>query len=109
MTDVHVLTGRRFGRWLVTGFSHVGLHSERYWLCVCDCGTTRPVPGSRLRDGRCTMCGDCAYEKRWGRKKTEKAEPRHAASGYAQVDGCTYDPSGTKRNERPGGHECHSM
>lgn len=50
------LTGRRFTRWTVVGFSHqVG--SMLYWDCVCDCGTRRAVFGADLKRGGSLSCG----------------------------------------------------
>lgn len=51
------LTGKRFGRWTVTGFSHKGSTGEIYWACACSCGAERPVKAESLRKGRSTSCG----------------------------------------------------
>ena len=56
------LTGRRFGRLQVRRRSEQVKHKEPQWLCLCDCGTERVVPGGSLRGGRTQSCG-C-----WGRE-----------------------------------------
>lgn len=50
------LVGVRFGRWLVHEVTPTR-GGATYWLCVCDCGTIRPVKGQHLRDGYTESCG----------------------------------------------------
>lgn len=50
------LTGRRFGRWVVLGFSHTD-KSKHYWMCKCDCGIEKPVNGYNLVRGATKSCG----------------------------------------------------
>ena len=63
------LTGRTFGRWSVKG---KGLDNRLMYLCVCDCGTIREVPPSRLKSGRSTSCGcyDLERKTKHGRTRT---------------------------------------
>ena len=51
------LTGRRFGRLVVT--TYVG---DRKWSCVCDCGANHDARSSHLREGRIRSCGCLARE-----------------------------------------------
>lgn len=51
------LTGKRFGKWLVQGFSHTNESGKPVWSCVCDCGNTAQIVSQRLRDGRTRSCG----------------------------------------------------
>lgn len=51
------LSGQRFGRLLVTGFSH--LARRAHWRVRCDCGRERIVSSNDLRSGHTTSCG-CA-------------------------------------------------
>jgi hypothetical protein len=56
-TTCRILTpGQRFGRWTVV--REAGRNDSRSitWLCRCDCGTERVVPGTRLRAGS-QSCG----------------------------------------------------
>jgi hypothetical protein len=50
------LSGQRFERWLVLGFSDAR-RNKAYWACRCDCGTERAVAGTCLRDGDSKSCG----------------------------------------------------
>ena len=51
------ITGQRFGKWLVIGRFGRTPKSQATWNCVCDCGETRAVAGSDLRNGSSTSCG----------------------------------------------------
>lgn len=44
------LTGRRFGRLVVLGFSH-SENRRRYWKCRCDCGNEVVISGKKLTGG----------------------------------------------------------
>lgn len=73
--------GQRFGLWTVLGDRKIcrtpgGGHSAT-WLCRCQCGTTRQVHLSSLRNGSSTGCRKCS-DKRNGLAKA-------TASGF--VDG----------------------
>src|SRR5208337_1707611 len=48
------MAGKKFGRWTVKSFTGVRHHE---WLCVCDCGTERPITGLSLRNGMSQSCG----------------------------------------------------
>lgn len=56
-------TGQRFGAWTViryTGAIHYpGGGRDTGWLCRCDCGTEKVVPGNQLRFGRSRRCRAC--------------------------------------------------
>lgn len=52
------LTGQRFGKLAVlenAGF--VKSHHGTQWLCKCDCGNTKIIFGSSLKNGLTTSCG----------------------------------------------------
>src|SRR5689334_18932234 len=46
------LTGRRFGRLVVSAYA-----GKASWECVCDCGNTRRVLGKSLRGSNTQSCG----------------------------------------------------
>jgi hypothetical protein len=51
------LPGRRIGAWTVIGESPRYRGSSLYWLCRCECGTTKEVAGGSLRNGISRSCG----------------------------------------------------
>jgi len=51
------LTGRRFGRLVVTGFAE--RRKNIYWACTCDCGSKTKVQAWNLTSGHSRSCG-CA-------------------------------------------------
>ncbi|MGM9641038.1 MAG: hypothetical protein ACI3V3_06695 [Faecousia sp.] len=52
-----VMTGRKFGRWMVLRDSLLTSNGERKWLCRCECGTMRYVLERSLRYGGSRSCG----------------------------------------------------
>lgn len=57
-----ILSGLRFGRWLVGKETRKGNHGEILWECLCDCGTVRFVKAGGLTGGTSTSCG-CAHKE----------------------------------------------
>lgn len=51
------LTGLRFGKWHVLGFSHSNKRGVANWFAICDCGTERVVVGTNLSHGLSKSCG----------------------------------------------------
>ncbi len=55
------LTGRRFGRLVVTGFAGRDAQPSGQrplrWACRCDCGADMTALAGPLRDGRTQSCG----------------------------------------------------
>jgi hypothetical protein len=49
------ITGQKFARLTVVSFSHTT--REAHWHCVCECGGSTVVRGSRLRSGETVSCG----------------------------------------------------
>ncbi len=52
------LIGKRFGKWVVFAESEKRSR-RRCWLCRCECGTVREIPGDALRGGRTRGCRKC--------------------------------------------------
>jgi hypothetical protein len=50
------LTGQRFGRWNVVGYSHTE-RKRAYWSCRCDCGTTKSITSISLKQRNSQSCG----------------------------------------------------
>jgi hypothetical protein len=64
------LTGVRFGRLHVIGLAHEKRYNKPAWLCRCDCGRVKLVPGDPLRMGKTRSCGWLhkelvAEQRRW--------------------------------------------
>lgn len=51
------LSGMKFGKLLVTQFSHIGKHYVKYWCCVCECGDHKIIAGNHLQRGHTKSCG----------------------------------------------------
>ena len=55
------LIGKRFGRLRVTDFSHSRggstFRKEKYWKCLCDCGSLTTVSSNKLKTGHTKSCG----------------------------------------------------
>lgn len=51
------MSGMRYGRMIVINLSHVSKAGDAYWICECDCGTTKTVKGQSLRSGSIVSCG----------------------------------------------------
>lgn len=63
------LTGRRFGKLVVISKTDRRNHTDRYWLCRCDCGTEKEVLGRSLRQGATQSCGCSRYNDFTGMKR----------------------------------------
>lgn len=52
------MIGQKFGRWTVIKRNLPNNKwGESNWLCRCECGTEKIIPGSNLRDGTTKSCG----------------------------------------------------
>jgi hypothetical protein len=50
------ITGNKYGKWAVERFAYVE-NRHSYWLCRCECGTTKVIWGANLRQGLTHSCG----------------------------------------------------
>ena len=55
------LTGQRFGRLTVERRGET-VNARTYWVCLCDCGTEKPIYASSLRSGVVQSCG-CLHKE----------------------------------------------
>lgn len=62
--DLIDLTGKRFGRLIVTGLADT-LSNKRRWNCQCDCGKKSIARSQHLRGGHTQSCG-CLYDEMRG-------------------------------------------
>jgi hypothetical protein len=51
------MTGKRFGRLVVVEQAGVSTTRKALWLCRCNCGEERIIPGDGLRQGEHVSCG----------------------------------------------------
>ena len=51
------LTGKRFGRLVVTGLAGRDKNKKLLWSTICDCGNTKTVRGEQLIKGDTASCG----------------------------------------------------
>lgn len=57
------LVGNRYGKLVVTEeVKSKNRHGQRFWLCVCDCGSSKEILGYNLRHGHSNSCGCGQYE-----------------------------------------------
>lgn len=81
-------TGRRFGRLVVTGFSHRSPRRVSYWRCACDCGGSRVVSSGSLSQGATESCG-CLRAENARRCGALYDGSKHIRHGHARVAGFT--------------------
>lgn len=90
MSTFKDLLGRRFGRLLV--IKHIGpdKHRKHMWECLCDCGNSATVTGSKLLSGNTKSC-KCLNRDRFkemlithGKSGTIEHRIFHAAKGRAK-------------------------
>lgn len=64
-----IKTGERFGRLVALSVDKT-FGGLRYWLCRCDCGTSKVIVGVSLRRGHTKSCGCLSIERLRSRRKT---------------------------------------
>ena len=57
------MTGLRFGRLSVLSRAENNARQDAQWLCRCDCGIEKVIPGTLLRQGKVMSCGCLKAEK----------------------------------------------
>ncbi len=72
------MTGKKVGRWFVTGKTKKTAPKILLWECVCDCGNTAFVRGGDLRKRKSISCG--CY-------KSEVTVERNTTHGMSLIDG----------------------
>ena len=78
------MIGKRFGRLLVVGFSHIASNRHAYWNTRCVCGSSKIISGSHLRRGNTLSCGCNHFRKIHGKCRT----PIHEV-WQAMIQRCT--------------------
>jgi hypothetical protein len=54
MPPVINLSGKTFGKLLVISRSQINTREAAHWNCICECGQSKVVRGSALRNGLTT-------------------------------------------------------
>lgn len=80
------LTGQRFNRLTVLRFDHTGRNGS-YWLCRCDCGAEKVLPGFNLRSGGVTSCG-CQRGRPGIKRDVAEFTRKHGCSVCADKKSC---------------------
>lgn len=82
------LTGLRFGRLLVIGPDEKAVSGKMMWICKCDCGNEKSIPGANLRKGVVTSCGCLQAEARIRNAETARDKKEQINS---TMHGCTWN------------------
>jgi len=75
------LTDIKFGKLLVIDYAYMK-NNNAYWNCICDCGNTKTIKGSSLRNGNTTSCGCYQSQIRGLNKKKEFGEASFSTVYY---------------------------
>lgn len=67
------LIGKKFNRLTVIEYDH-SVKGHKYYKCQCECGNTRVVLSSNLKNGRVKSCGCLLKEKREKVKEQNKKQ-----------------------------------
>jgi hypothetical protein len=68
------LTGKRFGRLVVSGMAEARPAGAVAWVCRCDCGGEKTVAGGNLKSGQTRSCGCMIAELL---RTTTRPKPKH--------------------------------
>lgn len=85
------LSGQRFGRLVVRGYSNRRVGSARLWECICDCGTEHHARGYLLKRGETRSCGCLRREDHSAKQDVATRfweKTRRADSGCLEWTGC---------------------
>lgn len=75
-TNILDITGQRFGRLTVVGFSHK-VAKNKYWLCACDCtGEIKAYGYANLKTGSSKSCG-CLQKERASAASKQHGMSKH--------------------------------
>lgn len=75
------LTGKRFGKLIVTGFCERKIlacgKSVKMWTCLCDCGKMTLVAHSHIKCGSTSSCGCVRLAHNWDNGRTTHGLHKH--------------------------------
>jgi len=89
------LVGHRFGKLTVLARSERNnKHGQPFWICLCDCGSSKEILGFNLRHGHSTSCGCSRIEVLARGRATQKVGGKNGrAQAAMRATGDTYLPS----------------
>lgn len=78
------LSGKTFGKLTVIKRSDkINLTKHVYWDCVCECGNTRIVDGTSLRNKTIFDCQECANKRRYGENYQKKVHEKRMRGDFS--------------------------
>ncbi len=95
------LTGKRFGKLVVdrfVGYLPIKEQHFAFWLCKCDCGTTKEIAAKRLLNGDTQSCGCFAIEIRTKHGRNGSREVK----SWECIKGRCYNSNNTSYTEYGG-------
>ena len=75
------MNGLQFGRLTVLSRAENNARQDAQWLCRCECGSEKVIPGTLLRQGKAVSCGCLKAEKASARMK--QIATKHGLSNTA--------------------------
>lgn len=63
LPEKHDLSGKRFGKWVVSDKWEIDITRNRAWWCKCDCGLEKWVRAQYLKNGTSTQCVKCGTDR----------------------------------------------
>jgi hypothetical protein len=86
------MVGRQFGKWFVLSASPVRKNTNLYYLCRCQCGMQKLVPGSSLRNSQSNGCLSCRSQNtKHGLLKN--GVPQSYRAWHGMIQRCTNNKS----------------
>lgn len=89
------LTGKKFGHLTALHIDSSKKQGAKYWICQCDCGVTKTVNSSDLKNGYVKSCG-CKRFDLWKQSSPTYKGGRHLANGYIVLTGYLEHPNAIK-------------
>ena len=93
-TGIIDMTGKRFGKLVVTGYSHT-INKRVYWNCICDCGNTCAIHGTKLRNGHTKSCG-CIKKEACRKRKINKPHYKKIYQVWSNMKNRCKNPNNCK-------------
>ena len=93
MGTIIEMSGKRYGRLTVIGFSHLYNEREAMWKCRCDCGAIFVSRGTDIRNGHTNSCGCYMKERATEGKTTHGHSQTKTHRIWLGINQRCYDPN----------------